>query len=166
MINNPTQFQVTCDEIAEIDLRMQDLETTRDSHIQDVRENYHMRLEPLKARRKTLLSEAGQYAKKHRKELLGAHKSGETPKAFFGFRMSTPRLATLARVTWEKVIANAKKAGLLQFIRTVEEVDKDRVKAEANPAELEALGCKVTQTESFYVKPKDPGAAKSGKEAA
>lgn len=165
-IHTEQQFKDACDKIAVIDLKIQELETARDLQLQTTRDSFAVLLEPLQRERKAFASESGKYAKKYRKALLGSQKSGESPKAFYGFRMSTPRLSTLVRVSWDKVVANAKKAGLLQFIRTVEEVDKDRVKAEATPQQLEALGCKVTQRESFYVKPKDPGAAAAKKETA
>ncbi|MCZ6673912.1 MAG: host-nuclease inhibitor Gam family protein [Verrucomicrobia bacterium] len=119
----------------------------------------------MKNQRKVLLAETRKFAKANRKILLGDVQSAETTKGIFGFRLSNPRLATVAKATWDKVIANAKRNSLVQFIRKVEEVDKDRVKAEASPEELEALGCKVTQSESFFVKAKDPGAAKVQKVA-
>ena len=166
MITNEQEFTATVDKIAALDLSVAQYEDQRDAAIQTTREQWHGMIDPLKDERKQLLAQARTFAKKNRKTLLGTAKSSESAKGIFGFRLSTPKLSTVGRAAWDKIVQNAKKAKLLQFVRKVEEIDKDRVKAEATPEELEALGCKVTQTESFFVKAKDPGAAASSKSAA
>ena len=51
----------------------------------------------------------------------------------------------------QKLIDKARKLSLPQFVRTKEEVDKERIRAEASPDTLKALGVKVSDDSTVYI---------------
>lgn len=85
-------------------------------------------------------------------------KSIEFVSGLLGFRTGTPKLALLNRSwTWDKVLATLKvKTAFSGFVRHKEEVDKEKILAQHAAkqfAELDTIGCKVVQEESFFVEP-------------
>lgn len=87
-------------------------------------------------------------------------KSIELAHGTIGFRTGTPKLKTLAKITWAKVLDALRASRLAeQFIRIKEEVDKESLLvAHANfslsDGDLRALGVEVAQEESFFITPK------------
>jgi len=81
-----------------------------------------------------------------------------------GFRTNPPKLALLSRRwNWEAVISAAKSRAWFAFIRTREEVDKDRILGLASDAAnarqfseevLKPVGLKIVRDETFFVNPK------------
>jgi phage host-nuclease inhibitor protein Gam len=92
-------------------------------------------------------------------EFAAGRKSIELLSGVLGFRTGNPRLALLSRAwSWEKVLEALKTNPLLaQFVRTKEEVDKDRLLRQANGGggfDSGAFGVKVIQDETFFVEPR------------
>ena len=89
---------------------------------------------------------------------FGKKKSIEFLAGTLGFRTGTPKLALLSRAwNWDKVLDVLKGSAMYQkFVRTKQEVDKERVLAEAGAGCFDPgyCGTKVVQDESFYVEPK------------
>ncbi len=166
IIKNKEQFETTVDKISRNKLSLQELLDQRDAAIQALRDEWDEEISPLQDRLQTLTGEAEDYARENRDDLLGEARSRKTPLATFGFRKRSPRLMTLARAKWFKIVQNAKKHGLLQFIETEEVINKIKVKSEATPEQLKQLGCRILSGESFYIKPKDPGSVEANQSAA
>jgi len=79
-------------------------------------------------------------------------KSREFLHGVIGFRTGTPKLKCLPKWNWDRVLDGLPP----RFIRTAEEVDKAKLLADYGAGvlkdeELEALGCKVGQDESFFI---------------
>lgn len=74
-----------------------------------------------------------------------------------GFRTGTPKLKTLKGFTWASAV-NLVKEFLPSFIRTSEEVAKDKLLAdrdeEGMTEKMAKCGIQVVQDETFYVDPK------------
>lgn len=94
------------------------------------------------------------YAQENKKTLFADKRSMETTYGTIGFRKGTPKLKTLPRFTWEKVLEKVKTI-LPDFIRKKEEVDKEGLLAaradEAVAPHLNAVGVYVDQDESFFI---------------
>jgi len=78
--------------------------------------------------------------------------------AVIGFRTGQPKVKVLKRWTLPAVIEALKARKWRQFIREVEELDKERIIAERAqyPDEvLKSVGIQVAQDERFYIEPAD-----------
>ena len=155
------EFDSALDTIANLEVQLRSAEAARDEEIQAVRDEHDGAISTLKERLEALAALAEKYAIDHRTELFpGKLKSGETTLANFGFRVGNPTLALLNRKwSWEAVLNAVKAAFPKQYVRTTEAVDKDALKAQLNETQLAAIGCKVSQTETFYVAAKEQATA-------
>ena len=108
------------------------------------------------------------YAVENQAELFTKKKSLDMAHGTIGFRTGTPKLKTLKGFTWASAL-NLVKSFLPGYIRTTEEIAKDRLLADRDLKEVEAdnhnspvtmmeamaeCGITVTQDETFYVEPK------------
>lgn len=82
-------------------------------------------------------------------------KSLELTHGKIGFRTGTPKLKTIARWTWAKVLTAIRGFVWAQpYIRVIEEVDKEKIIADKPSADqLASIGVKIVQEESFFVEP-------------
>lgn len=153
------EFERIVNEIATHSVEIRRKEAQRDESLQRTRAVFAPGLQQLSERRQLLALAAEKYAEEHREELLpGKAKSAETSLATFGFRTGMPTLKTLAKWTWEKVLAAITVAKREEFIRREPEVNKEALHAAHNAGErLEPLGVRVAQEESFFIEPKERG---------
>lgn len=151
-----SEFDAAMNDIASMTVELRKLEAERDEKVQAVQEQFNDDIGDIKQKISGLAAQGEKYALAHRTDLLpGKKKSGETSLAFFGFRTGQPTLVTLNRKwTWATVIAALKAQGLGRFIVTKETPDKDAMKAHLNDEQMAAVGCRVKQTEAFWVEPK------------
>lgn len=102
------------------------------------------------------------YAVENQAELLTKKKSLEMAHGTIGFRTGTPKLKTLKGFTWASAL-NLVREFLPSFIRTTEEIAKDKLLADRDTEgmgeKMAQCGIMVTQDETFYVEPKKEEAA-------
>lgn len=151
-------FDRAINEIAEIAVRLRQLEADRDERIQAIREETDPAIQTTRDRRDALLTLAEDYALDNRYDLFPKGKSAATSLAEFGLRIGQPTLKTLnRRWTWIKVMQAVKDLHSGRFIRTKETLDKEAIRAQlgGDPTQLAVIGCRIEQTESFWVEPKE-----------
>lgn len=89
---------------------------------------------------------------------FGGKKSLAMTHGTIGFRLGNPTLKPLSKWSFVKVLEALQKAGLVDFIRKKEEVDKEallaRAKDKKNPFPFGEYGLRVSQEEPFFVDPK------------
>jgi phage host-nuclease inhibitor protein Gam len=153
----PTAFAAAIDDLARIEVELRKAEARRDARLQAVRADYEPVVGSLQDQREALALAVEKFAVEHRDDLFpGKIKSAETPLAIFGFRLGQPTLKPLNRSwTWDRVLEELGARGLARFIRTTRAPDKDALKQHLPPEELAAVGCRIDQTETFFVEPKD-----------
>lgn len=108
------------------------------------------------------------YAVENQAELFIKKKSLDMTHGTIGFRTGTPKLKTLKGFTWASAL-NLVKEFLPSFIRTTEEIAKDKLLADRDTRYYEGAddtvgvpmveqmakcGIMVTQDETFFVEPK------------
>ena len=153
------EFESACDQAAELDVQIRAAEAARDHEIQSVRDEHEPLIQSLRQRRDALTTISDKYAETHRAELFPTtKKSAESSLAHYGFRLGNPTLKPLNKKwNWESILTAVKAtypvAG--RFVRLVEEVDKDALKAQLTDAQLATVGCKISQAEAFYIEPKE-----------
>lgn len=150
------EFDAAMDDIAAMTVELRKLEAERDEKVQAVQEQFNDDIRDVKQKIRGLAAQGEKYALAHRADvLIDGKKSGETSLAVFGFRTGQPTLVTLNRKwTWTTVIEALRSQSLEQFIKTKETPDKDALKAHLADEQLASVGCRVRQTESFWVEPK------------
>ncbi len=122
-----------------------------------IRDKYKDKLSQLTTERDNSFETLQAYAVENQAELFAKKKSLEMAHGTIGFRTGTPKLKTLKGFTWASAL-NLVKEFLPEFIRTTEEVAKDKLLAdrdvEGMTEKMSKCGIMVTQDESFYVEPK------------
>lgn len=123
--------------------------------IAEIRDQYAGRLSVLEAQRGLAFELLQVYATENAEKLFAKRKSVEMTHGTMGFRTGTPKLKPLTGFTWDKVKLLVGKV-LPDYIRTTEEVAKDRLLADRDSVKekLCSVGLRVVQDESFYVEPK------------
>lgn len=133
------------------------IQADREKQLKEVDEKFRADLNSISAAIQDKFAQVQSWAEANAEEFV-MRKSLEFTHGTIGFRTGTPRLALLNRQwTWEKVLAALRRVPLWQkFIRTREEVDKDRLIAERElvAGVLPDFGVKVVQDESFFIEPK------------
>lgn len=177
------EFNTAVDSAANFATMIAYIEARRDKAIQRLQKFYGDKIVPLAVQRDLQVQLAETYADAHRAELLTKdRKSAEVATASFGWRTGMPAVKFISKkITEESAIAVLKQFGLGAYVRTVEQLAKDKILADAKtidtaegkvvglPAVLNEkgepapegatfpltnAGLKITQTETFYIEPK------------
>ena len=97
------------------------------------------------------------YAVGNQAELFTKKKSLDMAHGTIGFRTGNPKLKTMKGFTWASAL-NLVREFLPSFIRTTEEIAKDKLLADRDTEgmgeKMAQCGITVTQDETFYVEPK------------
>lgn len=146
-------FGVYAKTAATIDKRQAEIELA----CAKIREKYACELTQLQAERDTAFETLQSFAVENQGELFSKKKSLEMTHGVIGFRTGTPKLKTLKGFTWASVLTLVKEF-LPGYVRTVEEVAKDKLLADRGEEDMAQsmakCGVHVVQEEAFYVEPK------------
>lgn len=155
-LKSAAEFQTTINQIAALTVELRTREAQRDLQLQAVRDAHADGITEAADALNGLLLAAEKYADENREAVLpGKLKSADTALATYGFRLGQPTLKLLNRQhTWESVMLACKAHDMACLVRKVEEPDKDGIKR-LDPEWIAKLGCKVDQSETFFVEPKD-----------
>ncbi len=134
-----------------LDKKKADLE----EELQEIREDYATDIDLLTAQQKVHFATIKAYCIEHREELLvDKAKSFETLYGKIGFRKDPPSIKTASGVTVAVLLTRLKESGLVKYIRTVEEPNKELLLADRD-TEIRSLfpelGIKIAADETFYV---------------
>lgn len=132
--------------------QLQILEGEMNRELTDVKDRYEMRIARLQEQQEQHFEVMQAYAECN-PDRFEKKKSLEFTHGIIGFRTGTPKLKPGKGFTWAGVFEMV-KVKLPVFIRTKEELDKERLLADRNTIDLKGLGLEVAQDESFYVAPK------------
>lgn len=107
--------------------------------------------------RETAFDTLQAYAVENQAELFSRKKSLDMTHGTIGFRTGTPKLKTLKGFTWAAALQLVKDY-LPAFVRTTEEIAKDKMLAERDTEgmmeQMAKCGIAVAQDETFFVEPK------------
>jgi phage host-nuclease inhibitor protein Gam len=144
-------------DFAAADAKAQNLTSKMDIEMTRIREKYADQLAELDGKKSEAFDIMQAYALENKEELFSKKKSLESAHGVFGFRTGTPKLKNLKGFTWAAVTNLAKELMPL-YIRTSEELAKDKLLADREQPEVVAMfpkiGVQVVQEETFYVEPK------------
>lgn len=127
-----------------------------------IRDKYATRLAELAEHKEKAFETVQAYAMENRETLFSKRKSVENSHGVFGFRIGTPKLKTKRGFTWGAVLELLKQQAP-QFIRTTEDVAKDKLLADRDTDDVSVLmpkvGIEVVQDETFFIELKKEDAA-------
>ena len=142
---------------ATADAEMQSINAAMDKEFVAIRERNAERLAELEQQKTESFEVMQVFATEQREVLFSKRRSLETTHGIIGFRTGTPKLKTRRGSTWAAALELVREF-LPSYIRTSEEVAKDKLLADRENEQLQPLmqkcGIDVVQEESFYVEPK------------
>lgn len=156
---------------AKADARINKINAEIELQLAKIREKHQSELTALAKEREQAFDVLHAFAIEKQSELFSKKKSLEMAHGTIGFRTGTPKLKTLKGLTWEAAKMLVKKF-LPDYIRTSEEIAKDKFLADRDLEEVEFIdsgitkknmkmteamaecGIMVVQDETFYVEPK------------
>jgi phage host-nuclease inhibitor protein Gam len=151
------QAEAAFADFAKADAKIQHIQSKMDMEMTRIREKYADELAKLSETRDECFGLMQTFATEKREELFSKRKSYESAHGVFGFRTGTPKLKNMKGFTWASV-TNMVKEFLPEYIRTAEELAKDKLLADREKEEVAELfpkcGIIVVQDETFYVEPK------------
>ena len=153
---------------AKADAQIQKINADIELQCAKIREKRADELTRLSEEREKAFDTLQAYAVENQAELFTKKKSLDMTHGTIGFRTGTPKLKTLKGFTWASAL-NLVKEFLPSFIRTTEEIAKDKLLADRDTRYYEGAddtvgvlmaeqmakcGIMVTQDETFFVEPK------------
>lgn len=151
------QYEQAFADFAMADAKAQSLTAKMDQEMTRIREKYADQLAELNETKDKSFEVMQTFAMENKDALFSKKKSLESAHGVIGFRTGNPKLKNLKGYTWASVI-NLAKEFLPEYIRTTEELAKDKLLDDREVPEVAELfpkiGVTVVQEESFYVEPK------------
>lgn len=151
------QYEQAFADFAMADAKIQSLTAKMDQEMTKIREKYADQLAELNSTKDSSFEVMQTFAVENKDVLFVKKKSLESAHGIIGFRTGNPKLKNMKGFTWAAV-TNLCKEFLPQYIRTTEELAKDKLLADRDITEVAAMfstiGVQVVQEESFYVEPK------------
>lgn len=150
------QAEAIVQNIAHLTLLRDDQELAMNENIHSIRNLYEPQIQNAVSEIERLTSIVKTWAENNQEE-FGNKKSIEMFYAVVGFRTGTPKLKTLSKWTWDKVLAAIKAKRRMAYVTVKESVNKEALLAKRKvigEKRLAALGVKVDQEESFFVEVK------------
>lgn len=151
------QYNESLAKFAANDTKLASLAAEMEEEIQAIREEFDGDINILEAEQKLLMAVIKGYCVANRDSIFPEKKKSiDSLYGTLGFRNGTPALRTVSKgITWENVLAKLKELKLTEYIRTVEEPNKEKLLADRNKEEVVKhfpdLGVVVKQEESFYI---------------
>lgn len=144
-------------EFAAADAKVRSIGAKMDLEMNKIREKYAEQLAELEDVKERNFEIVQSFATENKDELFMKRKSVESAHGVFGFRTGTPKLKTMKGFTWPAVLKLCEEY-LPAYIRTTNEVAKDKLLADRDNEEVSGLfdkvGIQVVQEETFYLEPK------------
>lgn len=126
----------------------------KDKQIAQIDERFKSSLAPIGDELDELTEQLKDWSLRH-PEHYGARKSLVLTHGIMGFRTGTPKAKTTRGIVWKTVLELVKKF-LPDYVRTSEEVDKERLIADREllgADKLKKVGVEIVQDESFFIEP-------------
>lgn len=148
------QMETAMAQYATADAEISKINAAMDVQITAIRKKYATRLAEEEKQHTESFDIVQAFATENRDTLFCKKKSIENSHGILGFRTGTPKLKTRKGFTWGAVLELIKTIAP-SFIRTSEEVAKDRLLADRDSEEVVTLmpriGLEVVQNETFFI---------------
>ncbi len=137
-------LQELCELSREIDL----INLDGQDRIDAIKADMQAKALPVTQRKEILEASLTAFSLGNKKELFTKEKSKILNFGTIGFRSST-KLKTASKIKWEQVLEKLKEKSLVDYIRTKDEVDKEKLK-KADSNLLTEVGCQIITEDVFF----------------
>ena len=125
----------------------------------EIRKQYEFKLDKLKTKIENIALNLRKFAEENHDLYFGGEKkSMNLLHGIIGFRLGNPKLKSAKGFTWKSILELVKDR-MHDYIRTKEEVAKDKILADKDNKDIKELinqcGIEIVQEESFYIEPKE-----------
>lgn len=154
-ITSRNQFNALIDEIAALQLEVEEATSTLNTELAKLQEGAKTVITAKQAAITFKLAAAEKYAETERDTLFpGKEKTAATALAKFGFRLTPPAVKPLSSA-WPaaRSIEAIESAGQPQFLTVKTMLNKDVLKGELDDAGLAAFGLRLTSKDEFWIEP-------------
>jgi len=138
--------------------QLKEMEAKIEQDVQKIRSKYKGRINDMQQLRDESYDLVHAYASENKEQLFVKKRSIDWNFGTFGFRLGTPKVEKKRGITWDAALQLI-KGQELDFVRTKQEVDRDKIIASREDptimGQLAKLGLSVGQTETFFVEPKE-----------
>jgi phage host-nuclease inhibitor protein Gam len=125
----------------------------------EIRKQYEFKLDQKKTKIEEIKFSLQKFAEENKNiYFCGEKKSMNLLHGTIGFRLGNPKLKSAKGFTWKSILELVKDR-MHNYIRTKEEVAKDKILADKDNKDIKELitqcGIEIVQEESFYIEPKE-----------
>lgn len=139
---------------AKLDAKEQKINAQMDEQMTKIREKYSSELDNIQKEKDEYFQVVQTYCTENQSILFSKKKSYETIHGLVGFRTGTPKLKLRKGFQWGAVL-ELLKVKSPSYVRTKEEVDKERLLIDRETSEAQLLmrevGVEVDQDEKFFI---------------
>lgn len=138
--------------------KLKEIEAKQEQEINKIRDKYKNKVTDLQDKKASCFELVHAYSEANKEDLFVKKKSIDWSFGIFGFRTGTPKVEKKRGITWDAALQLIKNMDD-QFIRTKEEVDKDKIISSREDMEvmgkLAKIGITVVQNETFFIEAKE-----------
>jgi phage host-nuclease inhibitor protein Gam len=141
---------------------LRQLEAEMNNELNQIKESYQSQSLDIQEKVKEYDKVLSKYASENPDIFPKDKKSVEWGSVIISKRITTPKVGIPSGAKWEDVVSKLKAMNLPEYVRTVEEVDKEKIIGAVSSAEGEAIrgkiamaGITVTQTEKINIEVKE-----------
>lgn len=150
-----TEFENAINNAAEKQLKLDAEIAAYNATKADEDKAFKNRVKKTKAEIDSIVNAAENYTDHNRETILGTKQTGDTIKAYFGYRRSPGVIKTLnSKWTFAKALEALKASQKTACIKVTETLNKQAVKAQIPEPELPKYGLRLDFPEEFYIEPK------------
>lgn len=151
------QYSAALTDYVKADARKQTITAKCNEEVAKVNNKYKDELDSLAKQLIDRYDIVKSYCEQNREQLFSGVQSIKVNTIKIGFRKGTCKIVTCEGVTMDDVLVRLKKKKLNDYVRTTEEVDKQKLIADSEEKKivsaLPALGIKFVQEETFFITP-------------
>ncbi|MBA3828661.1 MAG: host-nuclease inhibitor Gam family protein [Taibaiella sp.] len=148
------QFDEALARYANAHLREEEINNKLASEMELIKNKYSGELTFLTRKKTDALAVVETYCREQKQSLFSTRRSIHTAYGTLGFRLGTPKLATIPGISWQHAIEKLKEQ-LPQYIRNTEEPAKDLLindrSREDIAMRLPGIGLQVIQDDLFFI---------------
>jgi phage host-nuclease inhibitor protein Gam len=145
--------------IVETEAKEKALRLEMNAKLDEVRADYDKKISEQINLTMAMRSALESWGWQNQKQEFSEPRSQVWSRGVIGFRRGQKKLATMSKITWDMVLQKIKTA-MPRYIRTKEEVDREKLLADVKtgvvPAlDLSAVGLKIVEDDAFYFEAKE-----------
>ncbi len=151
------QARGKAERLAEVTAAIRKNEAEMNEKLNNLHQEYATKSAAWIEEEKKLKKELLEYVKANRSLFPTNKRSFNWGSVRFSYRLTPPKVGIVSGMTWDMAVDRLKEAGLVEYVRTIEEVSKEAIQIAVDSpeggnelrAELSKMGITITQSEKW-----------------